>query len=186
MIMYDGGWGEWVIYKQIWTNSNQLKGCLLQTANTENWTFAGRFVLLVCRYLSPVRSSWKKASSINGSVPQTADNQTAPSAQSQQPPPKTQKSTSLSLFYKKGQWTDSLNCSVLCFGNNLTCIFWLSLSSSVYRLAYMRLDMLCSHLLKGQPELEPIIWTLFQHTLQNEYELMRDRHLDQVQYCTLN
>ncbi|KAK1168118.1 retinoblastoma-associated protein isoform X1 [Acipenser oxyrinchus oxyrinchus] len=102
-------------------------------------------------YLSPVRSSWKKASSINGSVLQTADNQTAPSAQSQQPPPKTQKSTSLSLFYKK-----------------------------VYRLAYMRLDMLCSHLLKGQPELEPIIWTLFQHTLQNEYELMRDRHLDQI------
>lgn len=50
----------------------------------------------------------------------------------------------------------------------------------VYRLAYTRLQLLCSSLLSSHPELEPIIWTLFQHTLQHEYELMRDRHLDQV------
>ncbi|XP_010809024.1 retinoblastoma-associated protein isoform X1 [Bos taurus] len=61
------------------------------------------------------------------------------------------KSTSLSLFYKK-----------------------------VYRLAYLRLNTLCARLLSDHPELEHIIWTLFQHTLQNEYELMRDRHLDQT------
>ncbi|XP_078217390.1 retinoblastoma-associated protein isoform X2 [Callithrix jacchus] len=61
------------------------------------------------------------------------------------------KSTSLSLFYKK-----------------------------VYRLAYLRLNTLCERLLSEHPELEHIIWTLFQHTLQNEYELMRDRHLDQT------
>ncbi|XP_053703810.1 retinoblastoma-associated protein isoform X1 [Synchiropus splendidus] len=61
------------------------------------------------------------------------------------------KSNSLSLFYKK-----------------------------LYRLAYMRLKMLCSNLLPSHPELEPIIWTLFQHTLQHEFELMRDRHLDQL------
>lgn len=47
-------------------------------------------------------------------------------------------------------------------------------------MAYLRLKTLFSHLLTSHPELEPIIWTLLQHTLQNEYELMRDRHLDQV------
>lgn len=53
-------------------------------------------------------------------------------------------------------------------------------ASAVYRLAYTRLKMLCSYLLSSHTELEPIIWTLFQHTLQHEHELMRDRHLDQV------
>uniref|UniRef100_A0A671W0E9 Retinoblastoma-associated protein n=1 Tax=Sparus aurata TaxID=8175 RepID=A0A671W0E9_SPAAU len=65
--------------------------------------------------------------------------------------PRPPKSNSLSLFYKK-----------------------------LYRLAYMRLKILCSYLLSSHPELEPIIWTLFQHTLQHEHELMRDRHLDQL------
>ncbi|KAM4620880.1 retinoblastoma-associated protein [Polymixia lowei] len=65
--------------------------------------------------------------------------------------PRLPRSNSLSLFYKK-----------------------------LYRLAYMRLKMLCSYLLSSHPELEPIMWTLFQHTLQHEYELMRDRHLDQL------
>ena len=55
----------------------------------------------------------------------------------------------------------------------------------VYRLAYLRLNTLCARLLSDHAELERIIWTLFQHTLQNEYELMRDRHLDQVgKLCT--
>ncbi|XP_059540604.1 retinoblastoma-associated protein isoform X3 [Myotis daubentonii] len=66
------------------------------------------------------------------------------------------KSTSLALFYKK-----------------------------VYRLAYLRLNTLCARLLSDHPELEHIIWTLFQHTLQNEYELMRDRHLDQIMMCSM-
>ncbi|XP_034034545.1 retinoblastoma-associated protein [Thalassophryne amazonica] len=61
------------------------------------------------------------------------------------------KSNSLSLFYKK-----------------------------LYRLSYMRLKTLCSYLLCSHTDLEPIIWTLFQHTLQHEYELMKDRHLDQL------
>uniref|UniRef100_A0A8C5QSA3 RB transcriptional corepressor 1 n=1 Tax=Leptobrachium leishanense TaxID=445787 RepID=A0A8C5QSA3_9ANUR len=65
--------------------------------------------------------------------------------------PPQQKSKSLSLFYKK-----------------------------VYRLAYMRLNSLCSRLLSDHQDLEPVIWTLFQHTLQHEYELMKDRHLDQT------
>lgn len=51
-------------------------------------------------------------------------------------------------------------------------------------MAYLRLKMLFSHLLTLDPELEAIIWTLLQHTLQNEYELMKDRHLDQVLTCT--
>uniref|UniRef100_A0A8B9KKW1 Retinoblastoma 1 n=1 Tax=Astyanax mexicanus TaxID=7994 RepID=A0A8B9KKW1_ASTMX len=50
----------------------------------------------------------------------------------------------------------------------------------LYRMAYLRLKMLFSHLLNSHTELEPIIWTLLQHTLQNEYELMKDRHLDQL------
>ncbi|XP_062972153.1 retinoblastoma-associated protein isoform X2 [Elgaria multicarinata webbii] len=66
------------------------------------------------------------------------------------------KSTSLSLFYKK-----------------------------VYRLAYMRLNDLCLHLLSDHPELKHLIWTLFHHTLQNEYELMKDRHLDQIMMCSM-
>ncbi|XP_062867590.1 retinoblastoma-associated protein isoform X1 [Trichomycterus rosablanca] len=61
------------------------------------------------------------------------------------------RSNSLSLFYKK-----------------------------LYRMAYLRLQKLFSALLTSHPELEAIIWTLLQHTLQNEYELMRDRHLDQL------
>lgn len=52
--------------------------------------------------------------------------------------------------------------------------------SEVYLLAYLRLHTLFYRLLSEHPDLEPLIWTLFQHTLQNEYELMRDRHLDQV------
>uniref|UniRef100_A0A8C7ZPT1 Retinoblastoma 1 n=1 Tax=Oryzias sinensis TaxID=183150 RepID=A0A8C7ZPT1_9TELE len=52
--------------------------------------------------------------------------------------------------------------------------------SIVYRLAYTRLKTLCSCLLSNHPDLEHVIWTLFQHTLQYEYDLMRDRHLDQL------
>uniref|UniRef100_A0AAX7SIM9 Retinoblastoma 1 n=1 Tax=Astatotilapia calliptera TaxID=8154 RepID=A0AAX7SIM9_ASTCA len=74
-----------------------------------------------------------------------------PASQPTSQPPRPLKSNSLSLFYKK-----------------------------LYRLAYTRLKMLCSYLLSSHPEFEPIIWTLFQHTLQHEYELMRDRHLDQL------
>lgn len=58
-------------------------------------------------------------------------------------------------------------------------LFFFSLSQ-VYLLAYLRLRTLFFRLLSEHPDLEPLIWTLFQHTLQNEYELMRDRHLDQV------
>ncbi|KAG9491401.1 hypothetical protein GDO78_000089 [Eleutherodactylus coqui] len=67
-----------------------------------------------------------------------------------------QRSTSLSVFYKK-----------------------------VYRLAYLRLKSLCNSLLSDHPEFEQIIWTLFQHTLQHEYELMKDRHLDQIMMCSM-
>nr|XP_015197395.1 PREDICTED: retinoblastoma-associated protein [Lepisosteus oculatus] len=102
-------------------------------------------------YLSPVRSPWKKSQSVASSASQGADAQTGPSSQSQTSSHKHLKSTSLSLFYKK-----------------------------VYRLAYLRLNMLFSHLLKDHPELEHIIWTLFQHTLQHEHELLKDRHLDQI------
>ena len=51
---------------------------------------------------------------------------------------------------------------------------------AVYRVAYLRLKRLCTRLLSDHPELELIIWTLLQHTLKDEYELLKDRHLDQV------
>ncbi|NXU87310.1 RB protein, partial [Xiphorhynchus elegans] len=69
---------------------------------------------------------------------------------------KPQKSISLSLFYKK-----------------------------VFLLAYRRLHTLFLQLLSDHPDLESLIWTLFQYTLQNEYELMRDRHLDQIMMCSM-
>ncbi|NXG52803.1 RB protein, partial [Psilopogon haemacephalus] len=103
-------------------------------------------------YLSPVRSPKKKASGPSPSATSSPDAQPATNSQTQKP----QKSTSLSLFYKK-----------------------------VYLLAYLRLRTLFSRLLSEHPDLEPLIWTLFQHTLQNEYELMRDRHLDQIMMCSM-
>ncbi|NWT08087.1 RB protein, partial [Vireo altiloquus] len=103
-------------------------------------------------YLSPVKSPKKKASGPPPSAPSTPDVQPAVTPQTQKP----QKSTSLSLFYKK-----------------------------VYLLAYRRLHTLFLNLLSEHPDLEPLIWTLFQHTLQNEYELMRDRHLDQIMMCSM-
>lgn len=103
-------------------------------------------------YLSPVKSPKKKASGPPLSATSTPDVQPAVIPQTQKP----QKSTSLSLFYKK-----------------------------VYLLAYRRLHTLFLHLLSEHPDLEPLIWTLFQHTLQNEYELMRDRHLDQIMMCSM-
>ncbi|KAM6385979.1 retinoblastoma-associated protein isoform 4-T5 [Alca torda] len=103
-------------------------------------------------YLSPVRSPKKKASGPSPSATSTPDAQPSVNPQTQKP----QKSTSLSLFYKK-----------------------------VYLLAYLRLRTLFFRLLSEHPDLEPLIWTLFQHTLQNEYELMRDRHLDQIMMCSM-
>uniref|UniRef100_A0A4W3H2A0 Retinoblastoma 1 n=1 Tax=Callorhinchus milii TaxID=7868 RepID=A0A4W3H2A0_CALMI len=65
--------------------------------------------------------------------------------------------------------------------------FLICIVCTVYRLAYLRLNTLCNklHLLTEYPQLEPVIWTLFQHALQNEYDLMRDRHLDQIMMCSM-
>uniref|UniRef100_A0AAR2J2Z9 Retinoblastoma 1 n=1 Tax=Pygocentrus nattereri TaxID=42514 RepID=A0AAR2J2Z9_PYGNA len=84
------------------------------------------------------------------------DTSAVPSSQPPVPGTRQHRSNSLSLFYKK-----------------------------LYRMAYLRLKMLFSHLLTSHPELEHIIWTLLQHTLQNEYELMKDRHLDQLMMCAM-
>ncbi|XP_053296961.1 retinoblastoma-associated protein [Pleuronectes platessa] len=101
-------------------------------------------------YLSPVRPGHRV---LPPESPGTVNSQASSHAPTQPPTPipRHPKSNSLSLFYKK-----------------------------LYRLAYTRLKILCSYLLSSHPELEPIMWTLFQHTLQHEYELMRDRHLDQL------
>ncbi|XP_042287607.1 retinoblastoma-associated protein isoform X2 [Thunnus maccoyii] len=102
-------------------------------------------------YLSPVRPGLRVLPPESPSSQVAPQPQTQPASQAAGQTPRHTKSNSLSLFYKK-----------------------------LYRLAYTRLKMLCSYLLSSHPELEPIIWTLFQHTLQHEYELMRDRHLDQL------
>ncbi|KAM9846676.1 retinoblastoma-associated protein [Aulostomus maculatus] len=105
-------------------------------------------------YLSPVRAGLHILPPDSPAKPgsQAASQPpTQPAPQATSQTPRPPRSNSLSLFYKK-----------------------------LYRLAYCRLKMLCSYLLSNHPELEPIIWTLFQHTLQHEYELMRDRHLDQL------
>ncbi|XP_007563188.1 retinoblastoma-associated protein [Poecilia formosa] len=102
-------------------------------------------------YLTPTRPGSRV---LPPDSPTTPPRQPAASQSTSQAPcqaPRQPKSNSLSLFYKK-----------------------------LYRLAYTRLKTLCSYLLSSHPELEPIIWTLFQYTLQHEYELMRDRHLDQL------
>ncbi|CAJ1064163.1 retinoblastoma-associated protein [Xyrichtys novacula] len=101
-------------------------------------------------YLSPVRPGLRILPPESPAAP-TSLASSQPPAQTANQTPRLPKSNSLSLFYKK-----------------------------LYRLAYLRLKMLCSYLLSSHPELEPIIWTLFQHTLQHEYDLMRDRHLDQL------
>ncbi|XP_043929110.1 retinoblastoma-associated protein isoform X2 [Protopterus annectens] len=107
-------------------------------------------------YLSPVRSPRKQGPvAVRVNSTPCAENQAVATVQALHPP-KQQKSTSLSLFFKK-----------------------------VYRLAYLRLNALCSLLLPGNTELEQVIWTLFQYTLQNEYELMKDRHLDQIMMCAM-
>uniref|UniRef100_A0A3P8WPX1 Retinoblastoma 1 n=1 Tax=Cynoglossus semilaevis TaxID=244447 RepID=A0A3P8WPX1_CYNSE len=101
-------------------------------------------------YLSPVRPGHRVAPPESPATPNSHASSQAANQPTNQTP-RHIKSNSLSLFYKK-----------------------------LYRLAYIRLKLLCSYLLSSHPELEPIIWTLFQHTLQHEYELMRDRHLDQL------
>ncbi|XP_072518823.1 retinoblastoma-associated protein [Salminus brasiliensis] len=101
-------------------------------------------------YLSPLRPSRRLPAAV-AAVAAEVDTPALPPCQPPAPGTKQHRSNSLSLFYKK-----------------------------LYRMAYLRLKMLFSHLLTSHPELEPIIWTLLQHTLQNEYELMKDRHLDQL------
>uniref|UniRef100_A0A674P3I8 Retinoblastoma-associated protein n=1 Tax=Takifugu rubripes TaxID=31033 RepID=A0A674P3I8_TAKRU len=106
-------------------------------------------------YLSPVRPGLRVLPPETAASPNTQASSQPPTQPVSQPA-RPLKSNSLSLFYKK-----------------------------LYRLAYTRLKMLCSYLLSSHPELEPIIWTLFQHTLQHEHELMRDRHLDQLMMCAM-
>uniref|UniRef100_A0A665WNY3 Retinoblastoma 1 n=1 Tax=Echeneis naucrates TaxID=173247 RepID=A0A665WNY3_ECHNA len=101
-------------------------------------------------YLSPVRPGHRVLPPEFPATPGSPATSQVPTQAASQTP-RHPKSNSLSLFYKK-----------------------------LYRLAYSRLKILCSYLLSSHSELEPIIWTLFQHTLQHEYELMRDRHLDQL------
>ncbi|XP_049597664.1 retinoblastoma-associated protein [Syngnathus scovelli] len=106
-------------------------------------------------YLSPIRPCLRilppDSPATTPGTPAAAPARSHPATQAVGQNLRQLKSNSLSLFYKK-----------------------------LYRLAYTRLKMLCSYLLSSHPELEPIIWTLFQHTLQHKYELMRDRHLDQL------
>uniref|UniRef100_A0A3P9J1W4 Retinoblastoma-associated protein n=1 Tax=Oryzias latipes TaxID=8090 RepID=A0A3P9J1W4_ORYLA len=101
-------------------------------------------------YLSPIRPGLRVLPPESPATP-SSQASSQPTPQAAGQAPRQPKSNSLSLFYKK-----------------------------LYRLAYTRLKTLCSCLLSNHPDLEHVIWTLFQHTLQYEYDLMRDRHLDQL------
>uniref|UniRef100_A0A3P9K0P1 RB transcriptional corepressor 1 n=1 Tax=Oryzias latipes TaxID=8090 RepID=A0A3P9K0P1_ORYLA len=101
-------------------------------------------------YLSPIRPGLRVLPPESPATP-SSQASSQPTLQAAGQAPRQPKSNSLSLFYKK-----------------------------LYRLAYTRLKTLCSCLLSNHPDLEHVIWTLFQHTLQYEYDLMRDRHLDQL------
>ncbi|RVE63674.1 hypothetical protein OJAV_G00138810 [Oryzias javanicus] len=101
-------------------------------------------------YLSPIRPGLRVLPPESPATP-SSQASSQPNSQAVGQAPRQSKSNSLSLFYKK-----------------------------LYHLAYTRLKTLCSCLLSNHPDLEHVIWTLFQHTLQYEYDLMRDRHLDQL------
>lgn len=139
-------------------------------------------------YLSPVRPGLRIFPPETSATPTTQASSQPPAQPASQPasqPARPLKSNSLSLFYKKCKTPSNLSFSTW----KLSSLDWQMKTTTthpalaVYRLAYTRLKMLCSYLspsLASHTELEPIIWTLFQHTLQHEHELMRDRHLDQV------
>lgn len=143
-------------------------------------------------YLSPIRPSHPVLPPESPATPGCQTASQAPSQAASQTP-RHPKSNSLSLFYKKCKsfrlWKTSFSARQGRHSALFPYQFVLQSVSNcfigfpfpaVYRLAYRRLKMLCSYLLSGHPDLEPVIWTLFQHTLQHEYELMRERHLDQV------
>lgn len=134
-------------------------------------------------YLSPVRPDVRILPPETSATTQASSQPPAqPASQPASQPARPPKSNSLSLFYKKCKTPSILPFTTwelnfrLADENRPTT----HPASAVYRLAYTRLKMLCSYLLSSHTELEPIIWTLFQHTLQHEHELMKDRHLDQV------
>lgn len=175
----------------MWLTIWHFKYVLRVYSESCNWVFP-----LSYRYLSPMRPGHRVLPPESPAPPSsqvTSQPLTQPSGQTPRPP----KSNSLSLFYKK--CTMSFKVSRILFLQSMHIPFdWVIFSRgqtehnvsldnfrqnplpTVYRLAYMRLKILCSYLLSSHPELEPIIWTLFQHTLPHEHELMRDRHLDQV------
>ncbi|CAN0381836.1 unnamed protein product [Lampetra fluviatilis] len=59
--------------------------------------------------------------------------------------------------------------------------------SAVCCLAHQRLKQLCVevHLLPGHAVQERTIWTLLEHTVRNEPDLMAGRHLDQIMMCSI-
>ncbi|XP_058066334.1 retinoblastoma family protein-like [Anopheles bellator] len=55
-----------------------------------------------------------------------------------------------------------------------------------YAVAYARLKDLCQRLGLESPNIQMLIWTIFEHTITKcSKELMRDRHLDQLLMCAI-
>lgn len=54
-----------------------------------------------------------------------------------------------------------------------------------YNLAAVRMDDLCNKLEIADVELKRRIWTVFEQSIRNVTDLMRDRHLDQLLMCTV-
>lgn len=54
-----------------------------------------------------------------------------------------------------------------------------------YKLAYIRMKELCKELGLVDDELLKKIWTIFEYSIVERTELMRDRHLDQILMCAI-
>ncbi|CAG9564114.1 unnamed protein product [Danaus chrysippus] len=54
-----------------------------------------------------------------------------------------------------------------------------------YSLAVIRMNDLCTRLKLTDDELKRKIWTCVEHSLMNQTQLMRDRHLDQILMCAV-
>lgn len=54
-----------------------------------------------------------------------------------------------------------------------------------YHLAWVRMNDLCTQLGMIDTDLKKKIWTIFEHSVKDQTELMKDRHLDQILMCAV-
>lgn len=87
-------------------------------------------------------------------------------------PQKPKRTGGLAIFFRKVSGFSSLSIS-------------LKFVLQFYMLAGVRLDDLCEKLNITDVTLIQKIWTVFEHSIRCQTELMRDRHLDQQLMCAV-